>query len=1045
MAKAKKTKAKAAKPRKPREKRPEVVPLTEVRAPDPGPNILAAVSALEPENVAKQRILVREIHDKLLYDDATLQVSIKGGRKKTVYCVPGHIWGDPRSYGPSRADVMVIGKAPGREEQLKGRLLQGPPGAIFRQLLNERYIQDYDDWYVTNLLKYAPPEDVSTPRSAWIKDNLPLLHRELRLVRPKHILCLGSDASRALLGKKYSVGHMLGRVVDHTINFNTKDGIKSHTALVMSVLHPSSILRFPEKEGELQQGLDRWALLLSGKRFDLEEDDIDHRVITTLDELEATLYEAEHTNPSRIVAVDAEWHGHHPQNKGAYLRTIQISWAHKKAACIVLRHAGGKPAFQPNIKAAISRLMKFFQGKRVVGHFLNADLEWLIPEGLDLRPQYEVPTKPDGDTPAWLRTAVEGGADVGLSLHSVEETAELGLEHVSLRFTTAPRYDLKLNEWKDAFCKEHGLKAKELEGFGQCPPEVLYPYANYDADVTRRAFFPIRNLVDCDHFNHSCRETFWRTMMAYPAALEINRTGLTLDMGRVENLTKVFLKGRTKLERKLRKWARWDDFNIRSPFHVRELLFGKKYNGKKPTEDGKYVRIRPEGARCLMLDPLIDTSRRPVKWSEIREAGREAEHTPGTKSAVLEILAQENLQHAEPLRLIRDYRFLDQAVKTVLKPPEQILNEDDPDGDVQEVYKGGLASFLCDDGRVRTHIYPTLETGRWASARPPLQCISKKRDRDYLRILEEFTGKLRGIFRATRASDPGAWINEDCLLVESDYTGAELAMMAWMSGDVQMIDHVRRSGLPESHKDYFDIHSNVTRLAFRLECEPTKAGLKAIDKYYLRDIAKAVMFGIAYGRGPKAIAFEARVQNVPLSEEEARAIIDAIFQLYPNLSPLFEECARRAREDRFIFSCFGRCRRVPKTDDRSVLGDFERQFKNFPIQGGIADVVGQGISNLYNFRQECGDPDMFRIVLQIHDAILLEVPKSRLEFVVDKVIPQQMCRRVPVFPTDLGGVPMGTGPFYLSGVTEVFEHWGESISVDRCRELGIAERFAHAA
>ena len=87
--------------------------------------------------------------------------------------------------------------------------------------------------------------------------------------------------------------------------------------------------------------------------------------------------------------------------------------------------------------------------------------------------------------------------------------------------------------------------------------------------------------------------------------------------------------------------------------------------------------------------------------------------------------------------MVRDYRFLDQVLKTVLRPPmtddatEEALRDDD--GNMQ--YADGLASMCCEDGKVRTHIYQTKETGRWASARPNLQNISKQRDPDYKRLL----------------------------------------------------------------------------------------------------------------------------------------------------------------------------------------------------------------------------------------------------------------------------------------------------------------------
>ena len=82
------------------------------------------------------------------------------------------------------------------------------------------------------------------------------------------------------------------------------------------------------------------------------------------------------------------------------------------------------------------------------------------------------------------------------------------------------------------------------------------------------------------------------------------------------------------------------------------------------------------------------------------------------------------------------------------------------------------------------------------------------------------------------------------MFIESDFTGAELAVMAWISGDPNMIEHVRRNALSEDDPDYYDIHSHIAVKAFHLDCEPTKKGLASIHAKHLRVAAKAVVFGI---------------------------------------------------------------------------------------------------------------------------------------------------------------------------------------------------------
>jgi len=1064
-------------------------PLDAPGMPMPGPDFLENARRLGDKNKERtdkvtlpdgRRKTVKSIepgewlevlHARALRDpNFNMSIQVKAGLRKQVNFVPGHIWGQhQKEYaqgidlpvdGPRPADIMVIGKMPGQTEVQEKRNFVGESGALLLEVLRDLKIKGMGKWYITNLCKFHPPDGQSTLKSGWIKDCMPLLHQELRIVRPKYILCLGADASKELLGKKNNVHYMDGRVVELEYPINVDGEEVLHKSHVMTVVHPAAVARAPEQRRMLERGLSRFDMLTKGIRWDLEEKDIDHRAIRTLEELKSLLWEIENdpTKKDRVIAVDAEWHGEHPVNKGSYVRTVQFAWQEKRACAVVLRGPGGKVTFvdedgKPAIKRGLRLLSKFFKNKRVVGHFFVADLEWLVDIGLDLVPSYRVPLRDkrvdqfsgrlkrryeklgfsDRDyVPAWLRTKYEGGADTGLMAHAIEETAMLGLEGLAMRYTTVPRYDIPLHEWREQFCKDRGLKSKDLEGYGECPDEILIPYGIYDADATLRLFYALNKLLDYDYEGNCCREPFWEAMIACPAILEMHQTGIPVHKPRIDYLTEVFMEARTEMEAKIRTWAKWSEFNVRSVQQVREFLFGEQLNGKV-TKDGGTVRIRPKGAKSLYVEPLLDTGKPPTQWWQVKEKGLEGERSPSTNKAVLAILAQENEEASDQINWLRDYRFLDQVLKSLLRPPVtdddgNWLMESDGDGLGGLLFDAGLASVVCNDGRVRTHLYPTTETGRWRSARPNLQNISKQRDADYVRMLgEKYKHKLRSILKAP----PGY------LLIEADYIGAELYGMATMSGDEVMIDHCQRNQLPEDDPNFYDIHSNVAVFAFKLDCPPTKAGLKAINKAHLRIVAKSVIFGIAYGRGAKAIALAAKEQGVEITADEAQQVIDTIFDMYPGLRPFFEECKSRAINDGWLCHCFGRFRRFPRTDDYKLQGEFERQATNFPIQGMIASAVDRAVAEIYEYRHEVGVPDMYKMVLQIHDAVVLLVPYEHAERVVDEVLPVCMQQRVPIYPTNLAGVPTGKGPYTLGIDTEVMVHWGEHVTKEQAAKWGV--------
>lgn len=999
---------------------------------------------------------LRELYSDILYRPRTLfRLTCNANQRKTVETVPGHLWGGEVA-GPVPADVMVVGKMLGYDEIKARRNLVGPSGELLTEIFSELGVRDLDGWYVTTMVKCQHPDGGRDLKSGWVKAFRPVLQMEMRVVRPKYILCLGADAACEVLGRKVSVSGMDGRVEELTypIHRTHDDPPEFHTALVMVCTHPAAVLAAPEQREQLEFSLGRFAQLVRGERFDLHEEGLDHRVVDNLDDLQNLVEEVIHSEESYLdpgvatIAIDAEWHGEHPQNAGSYLRTIQVSWAHKAGACIVLRHAGGAEAMPwDEVKPLLERMLKSTPGRevRICGHFLNADMEWLLYMGLDLRQEFEAAER-------WEDTKAHGGFDTGLAAHALRETGDYGLEKLALRHTTAPRWDLPLEKWKLEFCRQHKLKPKDLEGYGEIADDVLYPYAIYDADVTRRLVVVLNKMLDHDRFGNSCRRAFWVSMRAAPSVLEIHTTGLQIDRQRVDSLTLAYMATRTELEERVRTWARWPDFNINSVFQVREFLFGAELNGKRDKLDpNKVMRVRPPKARSLKLQPIYDTSKRPMLWTEVVQKGLQREKSPGTAKNVLALLAQESqavkrringqvveVDYSPQVSWIRDHRFIGHVLKSCLRPPVQVEDEEGEDDsfvldvDGHYVYRGGLAGSICDDNRVRTHIYQTKETGRWSSARPALQNLSKTREVDYARILgANYPYPLRSMICAS----PG-----HCL-VEADYIGAELYGMAVMSGDEKMIEHCRRNQLPEEDPDFYDIHSNIAVLSFGLKCPATKAGLKAAGKKELRNVAKAVVFGVAYGRGPKAIALSAKEQGYPISEQEAQNIIDTIFEMYPKLQEFFAGCQQRVSKPQWICGPFGRFRRFEACFDDKTLGDMQRQAMNFPIQGMIADVVSRAMDYLYHYRSVVGD--IYRIVMQVHDAILLEVPNEHVKRVVREVLPHCMVRCVPIYPSDLAGRPQGTGPFYLGTDTEVCEYWGVHMMPDQCLARGFSPKLAH--
>lgn len=953
--------------------------------------------------------------------------------------VPGHLWGDTKLYGPRPSRVMLVGKMLGVEEQNALRHFVGPSGQQLRESLLQAGFseEEINGWYVTNVLKtMAPSHSPDQWKQSWVIDQRFLLDYEMARVQPEIILCIGSEALKAVLMDRGATLKLYrGRV-----EIKTLPSLDEHQppkeAKVVCCTHPAQVLRYPsELMGQFEQEIRVFADCVRGQRTGKSAIKEEYHVVRTEVELAKLLQTIEahfRSIPAaqRILAIDCEWHGQHPVNQGSFLRTIQCSWDYGKAAVIVIRDTDGKPCFinqrqsrQP--EPVIARyLHRLFSQARLAGAFCIPDLEWLhVKLQLPVQ-QYWRPAS------SWEKVEEEGAIDIALAAHALDELDEFDLTGQVLRHTDMEVYDAEIQK----FLKEDPTAS---EGFGRVPEEILLPYALRDADATYRIARRHLGRIRQDNFGNDCRKPFWLAQRASMAALEMRLEGVVLDMERYRQLAEIFVKKRNELRDKIRAFLRWPELNLDSSKQVSEALFGRWFNNTFPNS-----RLRPPGARSLRLWPVLTTGKPP---KEFMEAYLDWRRNPRLRNApvpsaavsyqVLQLLKfkQEAPCHipgrstmpVQPLvDWLIDFRLVNQMLKTVLCDPTS-------DEGLQE---RGLASFLCSDGRIRTTFYQTKETGRWSSARPPLQNLSKRKEEEYVRLLgEDYKYSIRSLIRAP----------EGHLLVDADYVGAELVAMAIASGDKQLLEDVRRNQLDETDPDYLDIHSYIACLTFGYDCPPTKAGLKSIGKLSMRIVAKAVIFGLFYGRGAKAIALGSQMEGIEMPVSDAQKIIDTIYARYPQMRDFQEACRSRVmpapghKPPMFVATAFGRFRRFRSVDkmDSQAQGEIERQALNAPIQGMVADAVNTALGNLVEYRQECRIP--YKILLQIHDAILLAVPVKYVDRVVREVLPECLVRRVPIYRTDLDGRVISNEKHYMTYSYSICQHWEEPLSDESRQRLGI--------
>lgn len=1076
----------------------------------------------EEKRVVAHGPILEKLYRAALYSpNFHMPIKVKG-RTKVVRFVPGHLWGAGFPVtGPDLdvpVEVMVIGKCLGVEEDREGRNFRGKPS---NQLVDILVSEGMDPsklgrWYVTNLVKHLPVEQDGKVGKSLINNCRLLLEQEIRLVRPKYVLCLGSEASSWMIGEDVAGGVSAshGRVLTKRVRVNQDDEPEEfHEIQYMTCLHPAAVLHVPDKMPELRGTIRRFCDLVSGRTIGASEE-VDHQVIWTEEHLIQTIDAMiddwkKSGSPSMPIALDCEWHGHYwsstdrpasgyyfrnkiyiPPEKGekeSWLRTIQFSHKNGFARTVVFRHGGhrhprgedrvGTEAFVPGIDAAVAQLKRLFTSTperpvRIVGHNLRADLPWLYrlnkQLGETLIEQFDTPDDdpdPDGVTRlyGYQKCRHFGGFDTLYAMHAVQETSERKLEVVAMNVCGVKRYDGDVYTYRKKLCKHYKIKNKELPGYGEIPDEILHPYGNWDADATIRIYNAMvrpGGLLDKDQYDKDSWKPFWISQGKMCGELEMEMTGLLLDFRRAEHLAAIYKSAGIKLLTDLREFTRWPDFNPNSVIQTRCVLFGIQLAGKVDNTTGDPVDPRPpEAANCAMLNlvPVKASGKGGKAWADLVARRKQHEALPSCDKETLGILLAQSLaaddkEAANIIRSVRNFRFINKVLTSVICPGDGEVMYDE-DGDM--IFEKGFMASAEWDSRVRTHFLP-VDTGRVSSSGPNIQNLSKRREPDLQKILEsKYAYPQRSIVTC----------REGYLLVEADFTGAELKLMAIQAGSDKMVDHCDRSNLKDGDPRQFDIHSNVAVAAFNLlvtedaskilglpvgtKLPATKSALKACGKEIesYRDIAKTIAFGIPYGRGAAAVVRAVEELGIKITTDHVDKIRAQIFGNYPELEPFFPMCHRRVTEQGHMASCFGRRRRFQKGSDES-LPDMERVAGNFPIQGGVADCTSIAIRNLYKYpgRKNPDGSLKYYMVAEIHDAVMAEVAIKDLKWYIEEVLPACMNKGVTIYACDLDGNRIPGKPGYNLGFDHgIYRYWGVKLSREEGLALGVDESLLPAA
>jgi DNA polymerase-1 len=327
-------------------------------------------------------------------------------------------------------------------------------------------------------------------------------------------------------------------------------------------------------------------------------------------------------------------------------------------------------------------------------------------------------------------------------------------------------------------------------------------------------------------------------------------------------------------------------------------------------------------------------------------AGRRTKTGFSTDVAVLEELAN---QHELP-RVLLDYRQLSKLKSTYVDALPRLINPQ--------------------TRRLHTSFNQTVAaTGRLSSSEPNLQNIP---------VRTELGRRIRRGFIT---------VDQDHVLLDADYSQIELRIMAHLSGD---------ETLRQAFRNDQDVHTATASLIFKVDADQVTSDM--------RRKAKEINFGIMYGMGIYGLS-----SRLGITIEEAEGFIQAYFANYPRVQEYMIRTVYEAREKGYVTTLLNRRRWLPEisNDNRRIREFAERTAINTPIQGSAADMIKVAMIHIDN---ELLKKFRTRMILQVHDELIFEVPKEELAE-VEAMVRHEMEAALPLdVPIK---VDMGVGTNWL--------------------------------
>lgn len=841
--------------------------------------------------------------------------------------------------------------------------------------------------FMTYAVKYATYKG-KAPKAGELTQFRPVLKAELDMLKPKVIVPMGTAALKSLLTKGYSMGDFKGAPIEHE---------DYPYATIVPIWDPGYLYVNPQMRDEFIGDLNKVFKVADGGKITTRAD-VEYEVVTDTARAEEIFVELSREVPD-IIMIDIETKGRHWKDfddNGGYMRTLQLgcsmakNYVFKFYPCATDEAPVDRSVHYPDCchVGVVAQMLEAYLRHvpvSVGGQNLRFDGHWLLNYGVDVRPNFIY--------------------DTMLAEHLIDNTRLVGLTELTLRYTSIGKYDCELMQWKH----DNPKQINDKEGYARIPDEILFPYAAADVVAPRLVMeAQIPNMapyVAPRGHDRQYPSLFQSVVDTEVDLYEVEREGMFIDRGqRLAEITKAYNDKMREMEAAIlhavATATQVTEFNLRSTKQMSKLLFA------------------PKGEGGLGLTPIKSTGKGQLQksWEWVMKQTPEVRKhfSPSTDGQTLELL-----EHEHPIvKQILAFRRVNQIC---LFLPE--------DG------KTGIPGNIWRDDKIHPSFGQTTDTGRFKSREPNCQNWTKQ--------AESFLADIYGGKEKTPASmrsivkPPDGW-----MLIEGDFSQAELFVLAYLSGDQAMITALTTPGV--------DMHTKTAIGSFGLkrlhadgslmeekraieiatrdlgEFEEMEKGFTYIAqdgqvmnhsefKSSVRVAAKSINFGIPYGRGAAAIATQIEAAtNKPTPVEKIQTALDEWKRLFHRAWAFMTKCHQEVVNQGYVESPWGRRRYFPEKPEEWMVAANQREGGNFPIQSTIADTMRLAMTRVIERRKELGL--QFRVVNQIHDALILMAPIEERQETIKALIEGMSGIQIPM--------PEGVSLELKVDIDE-YSRWGE--------------------